>query len=57
MKKEFNKIKKEIKKITPLQNIINEVKKIENVHTLIKNKGDNYELSEIEKELANKLIY
>lgn len=57
MKKEFNKIKKEIKKITPLQNIINEVKKIENVHTLLKNKGDNYELSEIEKELANKLIY
>ncbi len=57
MKKEFNKIKKEIKKITPLQKIINEVKKIENVHTLLKNKGDNYELSEIEKELANKLIY
>ena len=57
MKKEFNKIKKEINKITPLQKIINEVKKIENVHTLLKNKGDNYELSEIEKEIENKLIY
>lgn len=56
MKKEFNKIKKEINKITPLQNIINEVKKIENVHTLLKNKGNNYELSEIEKKLAYKLV-
>ena len=56
MEREYNKLKKEIASITPLQTTINEAKKIENVHALLKNKGKNYELSEIEKELANKLI-
>ena len=56
MEKEYNKLKKQIETITPLQSTINEAKKIENVHTLLKNKGSNYEMSEVEKELANKLI-
>ena len=56
MEREYNKLKKQIETITPLQSTINEAKKIENVHTLLKNKGKNYELSEVEQELANKLI-
>ena len=56
MEREFNKLKKQIDTITPLQSTINEAKKIENVHTLLKNKGTNYELSEVEQELVNKLI-
>ena len=55
MEKEYNKIKKQIKTITPLQNTLDEVKKIENMHTLLKNKGVDYELSEVEKELINRL--
>ena len=35
---------------------LDEAKKIENIHTLLKNKGVDYELSEAEKELINKLI-
>ena len=56
MEREYNKLKKQINLITPLQSTINEAKKIENVHTLLKNKGKNYELSEVEQELANKLV-
>lgn len=56
MEREYNKLKKQIDSITPLQSTINEAKKIENVHTLLKNKGKNYELSEVEQELANKLV-
>lgn len=55
MEKEYNKIKKQIKTITPLQNTLDEVKKIENMHTLLKNKGIDYELSDVEKELINRL--
>lgn len=56
MEREYNKLKKEIDSVTPLQTTINEAKKIENVHTLLKNKGKNYELSEVEEELVNKLV-
>ena len=56
MEREYNKLKKQIDSITPLQSTINEAKKIENVHTLLKKKGKNYELSEVEQELANKLV-
>lgn len=56
MEREYNKLKKQIDSITPLQSTINEAKKIENVHILLKNKGKNYELSEVEQELTNKLV-
>ena len=56
MEKEYKKIKQQIENITPLESTINEAKKIENMHCLIKNKGIDYELSAEEKELINKLV-
>lgn len=56
MEKEYKKIKNQIETITPLQSTIDEAKKIENLHTLLKNKGVNYELSEEEKQLIEKLV-
>ncbi len=56
MEKEFKKLKQQLSNITPLEQTIKEAKKIENIHNLIKNKGINYELSEEEKELAQRLV-
>lgn len=56
MEKEYKKIGNELKKILPLENTINNARKIENIHTLIKNKGENFNLSKEEIELAEKLI-
>jgi len=53
MEKEFKKIKKQMSTIMALDSTISEAKKIENIHNLIKNKGENYELSEEERQLIN----
>ena len=53
MEKEYKKIKKQMDTIMALDSTITEAKKIENFHNLIKNKGENYELSEEERELIN----
>lgn len=53
MEKEFKKIKKQMTTIMALDSTISEAKKIENIHNLIKNKGENYELSDEERELIN----
>lgn len=53
MNKEYKKIKKQMDTIMALDSTISEAKKIENIHNLIKNKGENYELSEEERELIN----
>jgi hypothetical protein len=56
MKREYNKINNKIENILPLQNTLKEVEAIENVQTLIKNKGgtlDNVTQEEI--DLAKKL--
>ena len=38
MEKEYKKIEKEYKNLIPIENTINDIKKIENLHNLIKNK-------------------
>lgn len=53
MEKEYKKIKKQMDTVMALDSTILEAKKIENIHNLIKNKGENYELSEEERELIN----
>ena len=53
MEKEYKKIKKQMSTIMALDSTISEAKKIENIHNLLKNKGENYELSEEERELIN----
>ena len=56
MEKEFKKLEKELTKTLPLENIFKEARQIENIHTLIKNKGGNFDLTNQELELAKKLI-
>ena len=56
MEKEYKKIKTELKAIMPLENTIKQARNIENLHILIKNKGENFELSKEERELAEKLV-
>ncbi len=52
MEKEYGKIKKQMQTMVALDSTISEAKKIENIHNLIKNKGENYVLSKEEEELA-----
>lgn len=56
MEKEYKKVEEELKNIVPLQEIINKAKIVENIHNLIKNNGERFELSKEELELAKNLI-
>lgn len=56
MEKEYKKISKELKDLVPLENTLNDARNVENLHTLIKNNGHNFNLSETEIELAKKLL-
>ena len=48
-------IEKYLDRITPLENTINQARKIENLHELVKNNGKIFDISENEKILAEKL--
>ena len=56
MEKEYEKIQKELKKVIPLESTLTEAREIENIHQIIKNNGQNFDLTEQELELAGKLI-
>lgn len=56
MQKEYKKLENELEKIVPLENIINSARKVENIHKFIINNGNNFELTNIELELAEKLV-
>ena len=55
MEKEYNKIKKEINYLAPIEKMLNEVKIIENLQNLIKNNGQYFNLTNEQLELAEKL--
>lgn len=55
MEKEYYKIKRELKNLVPLEQTINEAKTIENLHKLIRNNGRNFDLTQEQLELAEKL--
>lgn len=55
MQKEYNKIEKQLKIIAPIEETINNVKTIEILHNLIKNNGKDFNLSQEQLELAQKL--
>lgn len=55
MEKAYKNIKNNLEKIVPIENIINKARTIENLHNLIKNNGNNFNLSDEEKILAEKL--
>lgn len=52
MEKAYKNIKNYLSKTIPLENIINEARKIENLHSLIKSNGINFDISENEERLA-----
>ena len=55
MEKIYNKIEEQSQKIIPLENIINETKQIKAIHNLIKNNGQNFNITKEEERLANNL--
>ena len=55
MEKEYQKIKKEIKNLVPMEKTINQARTLENLHMFIKNNGQNFNLSNEAIELAEKL--
>lgn len=55
MEKEYKKLEKEISNLIPLEKTINDVRTIENLHILIKNNGQDFNLTQEQLELAEKL--
>lgn len=56
MEKQYKKIEKELNQVMPLEKVLKKARTVENLHNLIKNNGKNFNLSNEELELANKLI-
>ena len=48
-------LKRELKNLVPLEQTINEARTIENLHMLIKNNGQDFNLTKEQMELAEKL--
>ncbi len=55
MNREYKKIKSQIDEVIPLESTIQKARQIENIQTLIKSKGNTFDLSQEEIELAKKL--
>lgn len=55
MKKEYNKIEKQLKEIAPIEKTISDIKTIEILHKLIENNGQDFNLTQEELDLAEKL--
>lgn len=56
MELEYNKIKEKLEELIPLEDTLKKAHQVENLHTLIKNKGQDFNLSEDELALAKKLV-
>lgn len=56
MEYQYEKIIESMEDVLPLEEIMIKARQLENIHNLIKNNGKNFNLSEGELELANKLI-
>lgn len=56
MEREYNKIKEKLKEIMPLEKTINNARAIENLHILIKNNGQDFNLTSEQLELAKMLV-
>ena len=52
MDKEYKKIKENMKELLPIEKTIKQVREIENIHLLIKNNGQDFNLSKEQLELA-----
>ena len=56
MEQEYTKIEKILGNLAPIEKIINQAKMIENLHNLIKNNGQDFNLNQEQLALAEKLI-
>ena len=56
MEKEYNKIEKQLKNIAPIESTIKNARTIEVLHNLIKNNGQDFNLTKEQLELAEKLL-
>jgi len=54
MQKEYKKMENELKQLIPLETTLKNARYVENIHNLIKNNGQNFELTKEELELVNK---
>ena len=55
MEKVYKKMENELKNVVPIESTLNAARQVENLHNLIKNNGKNFNLSQYEIDLANKL--
>lgn len=55
MEREYEKIKEKLNELLPIENTIKEARVIENLHTLIKNNGQDFNLTDEQKELVTML--
>lgn len=55
MEKEYKKLEKQLENLAPIEKTIKEARTIENLHNLIKNNGQNFDLTQEQLELAQKL--
>ncbi len=55
MEIQYEKIETELKSLAPIENTINQARTIENIHNLIKNNGQDFNLTKEQIELAEKL--
>lgn len=54
MDKQFKKLENSLQNVMPLEKTIRQAREIENMHNLIKNNGQNFNITNVEKELAKK---
>lgn len=55
MQKEYNKLEKQFQNIAPIEKTINDIKTIRVLHNVIKNNGQNFDLTQEQIDLAEKL--
>ena len=55
MEKEYKKIESSLKELVPLENTLKNARQVEVIHQLIRNNGQNFDISEEEIELNKKL--
>ena len=56
MQKEFELINKDLEILVPMENTTNKARVVQNLHTLIKNRDQDFNLSKEEMELCEKLV-
>ena len=56
MQREYEKIQEKLKELLPIENTLKEARVIENIHNLIKNNGQNFNLTKEQLELSKIII-